>query len=36
MVDYIPGDLEEQTRALLRLTMESPLSANVSRARYYE
>lgn len=30
VVDYIPHDLEEQTKVLLRLTMESPLTSNVS------
>lgn len=31
IVDYIPHDLEEQTKVLLRLTMESPLTVNVSQ-----
>ncbi|GHJ84217.1 hypothetical protein NliqN6_0619 [Naganishia liquefaciens] len=33
--DYIPHDLEEQTKALLRLTMESPLSPNESAGYIY-
>lgn len=32
VVDYIPHDLDEQTKVLLRITMESPLTANVSRS----
>jgi hypothetical protein len=31
IIDYVPDDLDEQTKILLRLTMESPLTANVSR-----
>ncbi|KAJ9111133.1 hypothetical protein QFC19_001332 [Naganishia cerealis] len=33
LIDYIPDELEEQTKVLLRLTMESPLTNNVGSAR---